>query len=1108
MRRFLASLFALLSLPAFAQVVPISGIIVNQNGNPVPNAPIRVCSATSTGAICTPTVPIYLDYGLTIPLSNPTQADQYGNFSFYVGPLPSPNVYLVQVIPQSGITYSYLYPGAQTSSGGGGLPLTGGTLTGPLFGTTAGFSGNISSGANLSSVTQTVTPVFATRTNQNLFAFFQGQQINSSFLGGGVNSVSEKTSNEPVANTSSVWDLGQFYGIGVTVSAFGNGDKVGIDCDIHGFGGGPNMLGDEGHECGRLIVAEQGITYTATLTATPTSLPDGSQILATTPTAIGGQSTAGMQGDGRLLIRLNAADTTGYASFIGNVNGFPEVTCIGCDWVSANGVSSQATVLAAVGNPGNVNTFPQSNVTISIGSWSNGAPSVGSKIQIAGYDVDWGTVTGTGSGTVQVATVYQGIPAGATVSWGGMASGFAWEAYADQVCSAPIGTCSGLNQIAIPVDSSLPTGSIIRHAHAVMASAYSLATITSASGGTLSGTGTCIMALGNGSATATIASGSWSGATFAVTNIGFGFTGAPTSATLSNGTASCSGTATVTTTVVPAAQIFYGYNNLPGTGGGYAGRAYTQMGSGGTIACTVTSGAISSCTVSGGQNYGGKSNPAQITFSGITFTTAPIVVAWGFGALTNYQIVNPGIGIAGTLTATVTPTNGQAVYPSSKIYNVVNTANTTCTPQPNCQVDGTLRVETNANFTIFDTLESPHQTPRVSGSTEGSGQYLPNQASENHAGHSYYMGGINQNSDFMTTYQNGTGVNAYLGTPNCTFWVIGDCLLIPPEGHQLRGTFSFFGNMDAPPQGPGQYGFLGAGALIVQCGNYGIPCSSWTGGYNFLLGNSAIGATGSQDCWKYFPPTGNWLLTSGNNYWNCSGSGASYLFTPTGATWSQPLSITAAIPSFGDASTRVATDQWVQGVVASSGVASVTNSDASLIISPTTGAVVASINLGHSNVFTADQTVSTTDKTPQTFISSYTGGTFAQWQNTSSGGKNWSWFDGGSAYNVGCFGAHDDTDGAIPLLLCQTTATVNVALTAASLAVQSSRKGTFVCTGGGTIAISNTNELVTSDVVISLNTAGGTITTPPAMKTATGGTGFSVLCGATDTSTYNYSILN
>lgn len=74
--------------------------------------------------------------------------------------------------------------------------------------------------------------------------------------------------------------------------------------------------------------------------------------------------------------------------------------------------------------------------------------------------------------------------------------------------------------------------------------------------------------------------------------------------------------------------------------------------------------------------------------------------------------------------------------------------------------------------------------------------------------------------------------------------------------------------------------------------------------------------------------------------------------------------------------------------------------------------------------------------------------------------------------------------------------------------VATARKGTFTCTNAGTITITNSNETATSDVNISMNTAGGTITTPPAMKTVTAATGFTVLCGATDTSTYNYDILN
>jgi hypothetical protein len=72
----------------------------------------------------------------------------------------------------------------------------------------------------------------------------------------------------------------------------------------------------------------------------------------------------------------------------------------------------------------------------------------------------------------------------------------------------------------------------------------------------------------------------------------------------------------------------------------------------------------------------------------------------------------------------------------------------------------------------------------------------------------------------------------------------------------------------------------------------------------------------------------------------------------------------------------------------------------------------------------------------------------------------------------------------------------------------STYKGTFTCTAGGTITVSNANMLTTSNVVISLNAQAGMITTTPTMKTATPGTGFTVLCGTLDTSVYNYSIQN
>jgi hypothetical protein len=67
--------------------------------------------------------------------------------------------------------------------------------------------------------------------------------------------------------------------------------------------------------------------------------------------------------------------------------------------------------------------------------------------------------------------------------------------------------------------------------------------------------------------------------------------------------------------------------------------------------------------------------------------------------------------------------------------------------------------------------------------------------------------------------------------------------------------------------------------------------------------------------------------------------------------------------------------------------------------------------------------------------------------------------------------------------------------------------GTFVCTSGGSITVSNTNIAITDAIIISLNAAGGTVSTTPAVKTITAATSFVALCAASDTSTYNYAII-
>lgn len=67
--------------------------------------------------------------------------------------------------------------------------------------------------------------------------------------------------------------------------------------------------------------------------------------------------------------------------------------------------------------------------------------------------------------------------------------------------------------------------------------------------------------------------------------------------------------------------------------------------------------------------------------------------------------------------------------------------------------------------------------------------------------------------------------------------------------------------------------------------------------------------------------------------------------------------------------------------------------------------------------------------------------------------------------------------------------------------------GTFVANGVTPVTISNTNVAISDAIVISLNTVGGTVGVQPHVATITAATGFTVVCTASDTSTYNYAII-
>jgi hypothetical protein len=76
-----------------------------------------------------------------------------------------------------------------------------------------------------------------------------------------------------------------------------------------------------------------------------------------------------------------------------------------------------------------------------------------------------------------------------------------------------------------------------------------------------------------------------------------------------------------------------------------------------------------------------------------------------------------------------------------------------------------------------------------------------------------------------------------------------------------------------------------------------------------------------------------------------------------------------------------------------------------------------------------------------------------------------------------------------------------------SLGDQPAYRGTFVANGTSVVTVAAPGVTLESNILITLNTVGGTVGALPAVQTKTAGTGFTVAGTAGDTSTYNYLIL-
>ncbi|MGA8269763.1 MAG: glycosyl hydrolase family 28-related protein [Candidatus Acidiferrales bacterium] len=145
----------LLLISALVAAAPPSGhaqgsrkddIAFGATGRPIAGATVTVCSSGATGAPCSPLAALYTDATLSVPTTNPLQADGLGNYHFYA----APGRYVVQVSGTGINTYTMsdtILPNDPTTPSFNSVTATSITLGGNLgVGGNASVTGTLSAG--------------------------------------------------------------------------------------------------------------------------------------------------------------------------------------------------------------------------------------------------------------------------------------------------------------------------------------------------------------------------------------------------------------------------------------------------------------------------------------------------------------------------------------------------------------------------------------------------------------------------------------------------------------------------------------------------------------------------------------------------------------------------------------------------------------------------------------------------------------------------------------------------------------------------------------------------------------------------------------------------
>lgn len=260
---------------------------------------------------------------------------------------------------------------------------------------------------------------------------------------------------------------------------------------INDYGVGTSLMQNEGTEPLRIRAGETGNVTQVTLSAAPacgvTCLMSGTQTLG----------APGAFGEELPVVDLNQGYSTGYISYIGT--GSNSVSGSGTNWDATFGTTTASTTTTgAVGNPTGTNTFPQTNVTVSVTASSGFTAGKACAFGAQDYKWDCFHITSVPDGTHLVLDrVNYPIASGSTIAQGGL-TGYGFKMDADDVCA------NNYNGMGNGADSGVTPGACIHTLYPIVSNAAGNILVLYTGGGQV-GVGTrAYMFMGGSGGTASI----------------------------------------------------------------------------------------------------------------------------------------------------------------------------------------------------------------------------------------------------------------------------------------------------------------------------------------------------------------------------------------------------------------------------------------------------------------------------------------------------------------------------------------------------------------------------------------------------------------------------